>query len=580
MEKLDHTEVRRIEAVIDKHFTEADIPHADAGLSRLAVCTAMESEAVEWILATAETWRTTPDCRSDLVRLTTYLDKGKFALREALYRCGQIQEDSFTKSVLTAEVMQKATDLVEASWEFADAKRIFAQVYEGSSCLKSDPERTKYVFPATTGQRQYWSLMPLLGADDQETDNVFGELLPLFCGETFRIEGRGASASWKPMISRIVAGVRERRGRLRYQFVTNHARDLLPGVTARKTVLPDQWQFPGFSSADAHRYFDSLRAVAMYHLLSACFGARREENVQDRAWQVCLLIEAEALNELICRISGLPSTTVSTISKMLTYGVQTTYPDPALQPLIETRKGSVVIPCIMLLTCNWPRNLLALHARSHKDDFDRKSHVFEQAMIEKCKLGLPTEYKAHFSIYLPSSGKDEEIDLLLVDEVTKTLLIVELGWMLPPGDMREIQHREKRTAEKRKQAARKAEGTKARIAEVISKFGLTGSAWSTKSILVVEGFRGSASDQHPEVPVVPLPVFLVATNRAPNLLALHNVLCSDAWLPRKDIDFKEEYVEQTFGGLVFSTSGFSLMDREYLTDTLEHYLTEAFSEKD
>jgi hypothetical protein len=134
-----------------------------------------------------------------------------------------------------------------------------------------------------------------------------------------------------------------------------------------------------------------LQAVSVYHLLSVHFASIRR--LKDwGADQICLNTEARRLNADLARISGLPIRTVEAVTDALTLGSGTTTPDPALQPLLPVGDGRLAVPGSVILSSNWSRNILSLHARVAEDSFNANSAAFEQTMISVLAPELPARF--------------------------------------------------------------------------------------------------------------------------------------------------------------------------------------------
>src|SRR5205823_2037073 len=107
------------------------------------------------------------------------------------------------------------------------------------------------------------------------------------------------------------------------------------------------------------------------------------------AGQICLGISVKSLVDDLSRISGLAKSVVEGIVEPSSLGIATKSPDPALQPFIPVGMNQVAVPAIFILSSNWERNLLSLHARVSPKTFNSASSVFERRMIDKVQSHLP-----------------------------------------------------------------------------------------------------------------------------------------------------------------------------------------------
>jgi hypothetical protein len=170
----------------------------------------------------------------------------------------------------------------------------------------------------------------------------------------------------------------------------------------------------------------------------------------------------------------------------------------------------------------------------------------------------------------------EEIDLLLIDEAARSILLGELRWMLQPGDVREVLNRKRVVREKVTQARRKLAGARAATEEVLRKLGLPSGAWTINAVVIIDGFGGTASDHPKEIPVVPREVFIRVVDAALDLEHAHAVMSTPLWLPREGVDFEQHWEPTTICGVPFNRPGTDIGDRSYIWESLQRYLAEAF----
>src|SRR5262249_26046927 len=152
-----------------------------------------------------------------------------------------------------------------------------------------------------------------------------------------------------------------------------------------------------------------------------------------------------------------------------------------------------------VLSSNQERNLLSLMARTQSETFDAQSHLFERDMVaELLSATAPQGTLVRTNIRLTIEGKEEELDVVLVDVSARRLLIGELRWMLGPGDPREILNRQKESLKKVEQIRRKVEWAAHRTPDVVAAAlgrpsADIGNGWCTSGVVLLTGYGGTRS---------------------------------------------------------------------------------------
>lgn len=277
-------------------------------------------------------------------------------------------------------------------------------------------------------------------------------------------------------------------------------------------------------------------------------------------------------------MTGLPIETIKAIFDYLTYGNRSRTPDPALQPIISLGADKITIPPILLLSSNYPRNLLALHARISPDSFDRQSYLFEREMINRVKQIVQAAYPlSRFNTYLPGPRSVGEVDMLAIDETSKTILIGELRWLLTPGDSREVINRKKVCSEKVEQLRRKAEAANNVLSEILNSLALQNpdfelGQWSILGIVILDGFI-AATNERQRFPLVLIDQFLMAAAEFKSLKLLHYFFSCSDWLPQKDVHFSTAEVTVDFGSQRLQWSSIRMsLDVPYIKDHFQNLL--------
>ena len=372
-----------------------------------------------------------------------------------------------------------------------------------------------------------------------------------------------------PVVKQISDSVAADKDRLVYEFDEYAAAELaiiLPNPTPWNLV-PLAWVFPWGSRAEAMSLLNSLELRCLYHALAINFGARRLNVTGGGVDNLCLRIKKGELVQEIKRLSEARLNRIVEFVHAMSYGKDTRTPDPALQPLIPCG-DELLVPCMHVLSSKGGRNLLSLHARVDEKSFNSQSAAFEEAMIlEVASLASRRFPLVRTQFHFGPTG---EIDIVIVDEKSETILIGELRWMIPPGDARETVNRIKVTREKVRQIEKKVRGVKKNILAFLRHLRWKGNSsgiWEVIGVVISENFVFRSSDTN--IPVLPPAVLRVGLNAGMNLRQLHLWLKSDKWLPKKGLHFDIEATEVRFNQHTLGQNGVTKpRPLEYMTGFL------------
>jgi hypothetical protein len=506
----------------------------------------------------------------ETMRLSCILDDHKYALRYIL--------DLIDRRLPRARTLPKRIKTGEASYitaarslaiarDYRTAVRLFTLYHsrEGVCTIDESGDHLWFSFPAHS--EAYLTVEYSVGIEDATTNMM----LALFAWLRFPDD---APALVK-QIGDSVAAVNE--DRLVYNFDRGAARELARILPNPKSwdFVPPSWAFPWGNRAEVMSLWNSLLIRCAYHLLAINFGASRLQITGGGVDDLCLRIKQGELVQNIRRISEAPVDRIVRFVQGITYGRGTQTPDPALQPLMPCGGGELLVPCTQILSSSNGRNLLSLHARVDKESFNSQSAAFEQAMVEDVAALASGRFplvRTQFN-FRPTG----EIDLVIVDDRSATILIGELRWMIPPGDPREIVNRMKVCREKVIQVEKKVRGVKKDTLTFLRRLGWKGSrpaSWEVVGFVITEnfGFRSSNAD----IPMLPLDVLRVGLTAGINAQQLHLWLKSERWLPRKGEHFHIVQDDVRFD--LYTLSQYSLANprplqyiREFLPTTVKEF---------
>jgi hypothetical protein len=422
-------QVAKVERVIDASLEALPLPAEEYFEALWHFLTVSEDIPRMVILRSSGT--VTEQGESDeMMRLSSIIDDNKYALR---YILGVID-----RRLPKARTLQKRIKTGEAPYTRAGRSLVIAQDYrtivgvftayhsgDGLCTIDESGDHLWFTFPAHS--EAYLALEYSVGVEEAGANLIaalFGWL-------------RFPSVA-PPVAEQIGKSVVALDGdRLVYEFDGGAGDEVARSLPnpASWNLVPLNWAFPWGSRLEVMSLWNSLLIRCAYHLVAINFGASRLQITGGGVDDLCLRIKRGELVQNIRRLSKAPLDRIVRFVQGMTYGQGTRTPDPALQPLMPCGGDELLLPCVHVLSSKGGRNLLSLHARIDEKSFNSQSASFEQAMVEDVAALASGRFplvRTQFN-FTPTG----EIDLVIVDDRSATILIGELRWMIPPGDARE-----------------------------------------------------------------------------------------------------------------------------------------------
>ena len=375
---------------------------------------------------------------------------------------------------------QRAANLLERGDDYLLASRAFGSYHAGNATAYQNFRGNLLVLKPDERSNAFSALDQLVGGTPDEEIPILS-LFKAFLGP--ETEG--------PLVTSIGQTARLQGQKVTYHFNPYLCNQLLASIPKPSSIVPTSWVFPWGTSSDAHRLFEGLLARCLYHFFAIHFGATRLHVRGGGVSELCPLFTTEQLVSDLGEITGLAAPAVSAILEALLYGNATDTPDPALQPLIRLSPQHLLAPSLLVVSSHYPRNLLSLHARVGAESFNRQSRLFENGMSEHVERALKQRFEQlRMHKNLPNRKAVGEVDVIVVDEASRTLLLGEMRWRLPPGDPREVNNRRKVCTEKVSQLAEKVSAAREVIAELLKSFDLETdpASWTVLGAVILQGY--------------------------------------------------------------------------------------------
>ncbi len=325
-------------------------------------------------------------------------------------------------------------------------------------------------------------------------------------------------------------------------------------------LLPPQWTSPFGAASAVSRILHGVLSVSAWWFLRVTMGQVFHGKVGGGLEWLAPVVPKETLVGLVADVAQAPVDNTRRLLDAMTYGTAVRSPDPALQPFVIVGADLVSFAPLFVCGSSLERNLLSLLARADSKAFDAASKAFEVHMTNLLQPVLAgRRWRSLFNTVVPGAQDAGEVDVIVIDPLSRHVLVLELWWMIPPGETREVLHREGNAKEKAVQATRKREAALANLPALLRRSGLEATdGWSVSCALVAESF----------LPISPLGGVTVLTRRtlqhglkrSERLADVAAWIASDDWLPRQGEHFTEEHDVSTIGGVRFSNLGVAVQD--------------------
>lgn len=319
---------------------------------------------------------------------------------------------------------------------------------------------------------------------------------------------------------------------------------LLKSVLDDIFLLPSEWQLGRYTLDDFRQVFESISALAAIHAIA------RRKAAEQGCWGYAdsiLMPTRDELRRRVARYSGVSDSKVRHIIDDLTFGNQDlSYPDPALQPLIELNSRVYAVMPYLWIGSSPERNLTVL---LNKLQPERK--IYARLSAEKEKL-----MRAHFTSCLRSKGLRHtcgnippdlpDVDLAIINDSEKTCLLLELKWFIYPAEANEVVARSKDLAKgitqlrKLKQAFNDNYAPLLEILEIDTSYRLEG-------VVVSKNWTGYAKVQSPDIPIIQADHLIAKLKTTESLNSTIEWLNARKYLPKQGVHFKMIESTSTIG---------------------------------
>ena len=461
------------------------------------------------------------------------LDSQKYSARFALDRIRQECTDKSSASTparVIPKLYIKTAELLQAGVDFKAANQLCSAAHAGTVLFTEGDQTIDIVFDDIHHDRRYAAL-ELLGHMPLDVINHSANLYAWARREELR----------PAIVEAIARSTRISSQRVLYAYDPRLAVALAEEMMQPPSMVPEGWRFPWGGPYETILLINAMCVRCMYHWIAVHFGAGLHGL---RGGGEASLLHVTTMPQLVADLDAMCSLgepRIRSFLQYLSYGYAAKTPDPAMQPIVTLTDGAVAVPCLLYLSSNHERNLLGLQARIDSKTFDGMSKLFEADMVrdllEKIRPRWPL---AKGNLTVRADGGFEEIDLLVADPSSRTILVCELRWMLQPGDPREVQNRKNACREKVGQLAPNRPWVPAttRLAQDAQGVASPDAAdWRIDGVVVIKTFGGTLSD-NVKIPIMTERIFMQGMQNASSLRHFADWSQSLHWLPQEGVHFR------------------------------------------
>jgi hypothetical protein len=319
-------------------------------------------------------------------------------------------------------------------------------------------------------------------------------------------------------------------------------------VLNQRFHLPESWRTTRYSFGDLKLIYLVLSTLAAIHFEGRLIAAGRGA-IGSGFNNAVLRFGCNELRSRVSRYSGLEDATIEAIVEDLSYGSRgVERPDPALQPLIPINSDVILLAPSLVLCSSSERNHCAL-LNSIPEEQEIYSRLVSQkeALMRGEILGIcESKPYRHYNGRISGHADLGDIDLALIDENLRLVLLLEMKWFIAPDEIWQVLKRGEELKKGVSQAKRLRtafrEGTNAmlRALNIPPDF-------ECRCAVVSYNWVGGRMVQDDEVPIITLRHLLEALEEAENLARLAEWLADGRYLPTEGVHFRVVSKEISIG---------------------------------
>ena len=220
--------------------------------------------------------------------------------------------------------------------------------------------------------------------------------------------------------------------------VWNYTKQVLKLQFDLNRELPGDWIIDKYTLDEYCEVWATLATWMMIHTLSCMFSGLPGAGLAD----VVVMRSLEEIADFIMSKTGFSQPVIQKIISILVFDWKLKNNDVIYQPIIQLTSTQYALSPHLFLNSNPERNLISIIQKyQNKTEYSVLTNKRESLMAEQIVSGVNhSEWYIKESVNLPSTLPD--IDLLLYDPESNSILLCELKWLNSPDSTSEVYARQ------------------------------------------------------------------------------------------------------------------------------------------
>ncbi|WFC14318.1 hypothetical protein [Aeromonas salmonicida] len=556
--------LQELENKVDQDYNNSIVPHRIFDIAAWHLLTVSEDMARFHFNHTIEI---------EPEQIFVYMHFNAYALKNALGLISKKTEKSKVtlNKKLNGDFYSQYRTLFDTSLKYEKTSRLIMGAYVNNYRIERHNDIYNLIYNSGLVDPRYGALEVLNHGKKDEGD-ITGVLYHLF----------GNFCSDQKLVNLIRRDAAIKNRLVTYEYTAELALYICKMFPQRENLIPNEFVFPWGGWRETQALINSLLIRCMYHVVTVEMLATSIHPITGGGVESLVLqITALELRAHLSFFADVGDEKIDSFINHLTYGYLSKNPDPSLQPILKLENGELLLPCYSILNNNLQRNVLSLLSRVNPNSFNAQSSLFEKCMVDDLLQIKDYWSDVFFNEIVASNKRKEEIDVLLFDKANKFILAVELRWVTPPGDAREVHNKSNACREKVEQISRKVNFIRVNLHDVINVRVISEdlddcSEWRVEGIVIIKGYGGVSSNIE-SIPMMTADVFLANASKFKSLPQLYAWAKSLSWLPNEGehFDILEEIIN--VDDVIVTRTGISMTEKskfyfKYHTDSVEHFL--------
>lgn len=212
-------------------------------------------------------------------------------------------------------------------------------------------------------------------------------------------------------------------------------------IVDSNSELPEIWDFNGFTLGDYKKVWAALLSQSFIHYIKCI-----KSGITGMAVEYCVVLKTK--DELINFIQKLVSVeyeVIRNIINLITYSQE--YYDKKIDliwsPIVPVKDDSIAISPSLIMYSNPERNIISLINKVKQSTYSRLSSSKEEIMVTEFINEVSKYPNIKVESNRPLPGNLPDVDIVMFDKSTETLLVCELKWLLETDSIQEVLERDK-----------------------------------------------------------------------------------------------------------------------------------------